>query len=77
MLGVHPEGVGSKASAGDLNVSFGPDSPDYGGIAKAAGGAWAGKITQREEITQVLTEAVKSVTQDRRSAVVEVCIEKF
>ena len=35
MLGVHPNGIGSKATANELNVSFGPDAinPDYGGIA--------------------------------------------
>ncbi|KAJ5568433.1 Thiamine pyrophosphate enzyme C-terminal TPP-binding [Penicillium hetheringtonii] len=38
---VHEHGLSSKANRKDLNISFEP-SPDYPGIAKAAGNAWGG-----------------------------------
>jgi hypothetical protein len=40
MLGVHPEGHGSKVAGHQLSVGFGPDMPDYVGVAVAATGGW-------------------------------------
>lgn len=80
MLGVHPNGLGSKMSAGDLNVSFGPvDSlnPDYGGIAAAAGGAWSRKVLKASELDEAMKEAIRVVTEDKRCAVLDCWIERF
>ncbi|KAL9633221.1 MAG: hypothetical protein Q9164_004830 [Protoblastenia rupestris] len=62
LLLVHPDGVGSKASNDELNISFEP-SPDYAGIAKAAAGGnlWAGRAETMEELGSLLPLAVESV----------------
>ena len=62
LLLVHPDGVGSKASNDELNISFEP-SPDYAGIAKAAaaGNLWAGRAETMEELGSLLPLAVESV----------------
>jgi hypothetical protein len=39
MLGMHPEGHGSTDN--QLVMGFGPDMPDYAGIAVDATGGWA------------------------------------
>ncbi|TFY62056.1 hypothetical protein EVJ58_g4103 [Rhodofomes roseus] len=75
MLGVHPHGLGSKASAQQLSVSFGPDMPDYAGIAAAAGGAWGRRVERAEDIQATLEEAVRVVVQERRSAVVDCLLD--
>lgn len=54
----------------DLNISFDP-SPDYPGIATAAGKAWGASIVTRGELDPVLQEATE-VVKGRRCAVVEV-----
>jgi len=62
MLLVHPDGVGSKATREELNISFDP-TPDYAGIAKAsAGGAlWAIKTGSAKELLELLPQAVEKV----------------
>jgi thiamine pyrophosphate-dependent acetolactate synthase large subunit-like protein len=75
MLGVHPTGAGSKAKSADLNVTFGPEMPDYSQIAAAAGGAWAKRITKPGEVEGAIKEAVKVVLEERRCAVIDVVIE--
>lgn len=62
MLLVHPEGLGSKATNEELNISFTP-SPDYSGIAKAAAGGnlFAEKVSKAEDLEDVLKRAVESV----------------
>src|SRR5205807_3434177 len=47
MLAVHPDGFASKAK--DIGVSFDPP-PDYGGIAAAAGGAFARIVRRPDEL---------------------------
>lgn len=54
----------------DLNISFEP-SPDYPGIAAAAGKAWGATITEVGEVDSTLAEAVK-IVQSGQCAVVEV-----
>jgi len=75
MLGVHPNGVGSKATSRDLNVSFGPYPPDHGGIAAAAGGAWAGKIQSYSDVEKTIKEAIRVVIEEKRCAVVDTILE--
>jgi thiamine pyrophosphate-dependent acetolactate synthase large subunit-like protein len=82
---VHKEGLASKSNrAGellllacvgdaddvDLNLSFEP-SPDYPGIAAAAGNAWGATVTKTDEVDSTLQKAVE-VVQGGRCAVVEV-----
>ena len=59
---MHPDGLGSKVSNEELNISFVP-TPDYAGIAKAASGGkiWAGSAGTAEELKKVLPEAIKAV----------------
>lgn len=71
MLLVHPDGLGSKVSNGELNISFEP-SPDYSGIAKAAsdGNIHAARVSDRAELQSVLAEAIK-IVQNGTSAVID------
>ncbi|KAM0752659.1 thiamine diphosphate-binding protein [Meredithblackwellia eburnea MCA 4105] len=77
LLGVHPNGLASKTSAQDLNVSFGPDAPDYGGIAAAAGGAWAKKVLKVDELDGALKEAIRVVREEKRCALLDCWLERF
>lgn len=80
MLGVHPNGLGSKSSAGDLNVSFGPTdnlNPDYGGIAAAAGGAWSKKVLKASELDGAMKEAIRVVKEEKRCALLDCWLERF
>jgi hypothetical protein len=59
---VHPDGLGSKATNEELNISFAP-VPDYAGIAKAAAGGelFAEKVSNAADLDDVLKRAVDSV----------------
>jgi ABC-type phosphate/phosphonate transport system substrate-binding protein len=72
MLLVHPDGLGSKVSNGELNISFEP-SPDYSGIARAAsdGNIHAAQVSDRGKLQSVLKEAIE-VVQNGTSAVIDV-----
>lgn len=54
----------------DLNISFDP-SPDYPGIATAAGNAWGATVKTQSELDPAIKEATE-VVQGGRCAVVEV-----
>lgn len=54
----------------DLNISFEP-SPDYPGIATAAGKAWGASVVTQNDLDPVLQEAT-GVVKGGRCAVVEV-----
>ncbi|KAM3073636.1 hypothetical protein ACMFMG_004479 [Clarireedia jacksonii] len=75
LLLVHPEGVGSKATNEDLNISFAPHVPDYAGIAKAAAGGniMAEKVAKASELEDVLKRAVKCV-EDGTTAVLDAVV---
>lgn len=73
MLGIYPNGVGSKAPGTRLSVGFGPDMPDYSQIAAAAGGAWGRRVSEPAKFREVIEEAIRVVLQEKRSAVVD-CI---
>lgn len=62
LLLVHPDGLGSKATNEELNISFAP-SPDYAGIAKAAAGGnlWAGQASTVKELDELLPKAIEAV----------------
>src|ERR1700712_2718962 len=57
-LAVHPDGYASRANA--VGVEFDP-APDHGGIAAAAGGAWARKLERPEDVEGAIAEALKVV----------------
>ncbi|PHH91839.1 hypothetical protein CDD83_10089 [Cordyceps sp. RAO-2017] len=71
LLLVHPDGLGSKASNEEANISFDP-VPDYAGIAKAAadGDVFAAKVSRASELEGVLREAIAKV-QAGQTAVVD------
>ena len=78
MKGVYPTGIGSLASGEKLSVGFGEEhNADFGGIAAAAGGAWARKVENANELRSVFDEAIKVVLEERRCAVVECVIESI
>ncbi|OBZ71335.1 hypothetical protein A0H81_08860 [Grifola frondosa] len=77
MLGVYPDGLGSKVSGQQLTVGLGPDMPDYAQIAVAAGGAWGRRVERADELQSVLEEAVRVVIQEKRCAVVDCMIESI
>ncbi|KAK8026404.1 thiamine pyrophosphate binding protein [Apiospora marii] len=59
---VHPEGLGSKATNEEINISFDP-VPDFSGIAKAAAGGelFAAKVEKADELEGVLQQAIAAV----------------
>lgn len=57
---VHREGLSSKSNRRDLNISFDP-SPDYPGIAAAAGKAWGATVTTQSELDPAIKEATNVV----------------
>ncbi|KAJ6005970.1 thiamine pyrophosphate enzyme N-terminal TPP binding domain-containing protein [Penicillium sp. IBT 35674x] len=69
---VHKDGLTSKSNRRDLNLSFEP-SPDYPGIATAAGGAWGATVKTQSELVPVIHEA-RDVVQSGRCAVIEVAV---
>ncbi len=68
-LSVHPDGYASRANT--LDISFDP-SPDYAGIAAAAGGAYAGRVAAPDEVEEAIAAALKAVREEKRAAVLEV-----
>jgi acetolactate synthase-1/2/3 large subunit len=68
-LAVHPDGYAAKANT--LDIAFDPP-PDYAGIAAAAGGAHAARITRPENIDSVIAEALRVVREEKRAAVLDV-----
>lgn len=77
MRGVYPTGHASLASGDRLTVGFGPDTPDYGGIAAAAGGAWTKKIQDKNSMKSILEEGIQVVLNDRRSAVIDSFVDSI
>ncbi len=70
-LAVHPDGYASRAA--DLDVDFDP-VPDYGGIAAAAGGAFARKVQRPDEVDEAIAEALDVMRVHKRAAVLDVVL---
>jgi acetolactate synthase-1/2/3 large subunit len=68
---LHPAGYASRAE--NPGVSFAPP-PDYAGIAAAAGGAFARKITAPGELDAAIAQALHAVRHENRSAVLDVVV---
>ena len=68
-IAVHPEGHASKGE--DIGVSFDP-SPDYSGIAAAAGGAFARTVRTPGDLEEALCAALKVISDEKRAAVLDV-----
>lgn len=77
MMGVYPNGLGSKARGDQLTTGFGPEAPDYSQIAVAAGGAWGRKISKASELESTIAEAARVVLEEKRCAVVDCVIESI
>jgi hypothetical protein len=71
LLLVHPDGLGSKATNEEINISFDP-VPDYAGIAKAAAGGdlFAARVDKAADLEKVLKEAIEAV-QGGQTAVLD------
>lgn len=67
---MHPDGLGSKASNNEINISFDP-VPDYAGIAKASAGnnLFAARIKVASEIEATLRRAVQAVMAGQTAVV--------
>lgn len=70
LLSFNPRDQRTDKTDSDLNISFEP-SPDYPGIATAAGGAWGATVKTQNELDPAIQEATK-VVQGGRCAVIEV-----
>lgn len=75
LLLVHPNGSGSKVDNRELNISLDP-SPDYAGIAVAAGGGtiWGARVSTLSELLEKLPLAIQAV-EGGVSAVLDVCLD--
>ena len=70
-LAVHPHGYASRAE--DIGVDFAP-APDHGGIAAAAGGAFARKVQRPEDLDGAIAEALDAMRTQKRAAVLDVIL---
>lgn len=70
-LALHPHGYASRAE--NPGVGFAP-VPDYAGIAAAAGGAFARKVTLRAEVDEAIDAALYAVRVEKRAAVLDVVV---
>ena len=59
----------------DLTVGFGPNPPDYFGIAAAAGGAWGRKISRASDLQEAIREGIRVVLEEERCAVLDCVLE--
>ena len=71
-LAVHPTGFASRAN--DIGTRFDPP-PDYAGIAAAAGGAEAIRITRPDEVEAAVAHAWRVVQEEKRCAVIDAWLE--
>ncbi|CAN8097629.1 unnamed protein product [Discula destructiva] len=76
LLLVHPDGLGSKATNEEINISFDP-VPDYSGIAKAAAGGklHTAKVDNVKDLDSALKKAIETV-QGGMAAVLDVKVLK-
>jgi acetolactate synthase-1/2/3 large subunit len=72
-LAVHPDGHASRAA--DLDIGFDP-TPDYAGIASAAGGAHAFTVESTDELEAAMAEAFDVVRRGERAAVLDVRLQE-
>jgi thiamine pyrophosphate-dependent acetolactate synthase large subunit-like protein len=70
LLLVHPDGLGSKSTNEEINISFEP-SPDYAGIAKAAAGGdlFAARVDKAADLDKVLRDAIAAVESGQPAVV--------
>ena len=73
MLGVHPDGFGSRAA--ELDIRFEPP-PDYSGIAAAAGGAHAEIVREPAQLAPALQRSLQAI-REGRCAVIDAWLERL
>jgi acetolactate synthase-1/2/3 large subunit len=78
MLAQYSDGYASQADrgGGEIGVTFDPP-PDYAGIAAAAGGALALTVKSADALDAALAQAVQTVKEGQRSAVVDVWLPRL
>lgn len=76
-MGIYPEGHGSKANGQRLSIGLGPDMPDHAGIAAAAGGAWAKRVSDMRELKDAIKEAIRVVIEEKRCAVLDCIVDSI
>ncbi|HXP86246.1 MAG TPA: thiamine pyrophosphate-requiring protein [Bryobacteraceae bacterium] len=78
MLAQYSDGYASQAAneGGEIGVTFDPP-PDYAGIAAAAGGALALTVKSADALDAALAQAVRTVKEGQRSAVVDVWLPRL
>lgn len=76
MLLVHPDGLGSKATNEEINISFDP-VPDYSGIAKAAAGGklFAARVEKADALEDTLKAAIEAIEGGLSAVIGELNIE--
>jgi acetolactate synthase I/II/III large subunit len=72
-LSVHPDGYASRTE--DIGACFDPP-PDYAGIARAAGGAFAQIVRRPDELDAALANAIKVLRSEGRSVVLDVWLPR-
>ena len=72
LLGVHPDGVASRANS--IDNTFDPPA-DYASIATAAGSGYGRRLERVEDVEDVLAEALRVVREEGRCAVLDVWLE--
>jgi acetolactate synthase I/II/III large subunit len=73
MLGVHPDGFGSRAE--ELDIRFEPP-PDYSGIAAAAGGAHAEIVREPGQLGPALQRSLQAI-REGHCAVIDAWLERL
>jgi len=68
VLSVHPDGI--AATAPNIDIDF-PQPPDYAGIAAAAGGAHAERVTSPADVDAAIERALQAVRVEKRAAVID------
>jgi hypothetical protein len=84
MLGVHPDGQGSRASGEQLAIGFGPNCPDFAAIGVAASDGWAwgtrvgvGELTGRSALEKAIEDAVNIVIHEKRCAILDCVLDSI
>ena len=67
-IGVHPEGLAARGE--EISTSFSP-TPDYAGIAAAAGDAHAERVKAVADVKPALERALRAIREEGRAAVID------
>ncbi|QKV17605.1 thiamine pyrophosphate-requiring protein [Oricola thermophila] len=71
VTGLYPNGFASRAN--EMPLTALKPSPDFTNVA-AASRAWARKVTDPQELPKVIEQALRVVRENRRAALLDVCV---